>query len=34
MPPIVDCVRAHATLGEMCDILRSVFGEYCEPPFY
>ena len=34
MPPIVDCVRAHATLGEMCDILRSVFGEYREPPFY
>jgi methylmalonyl-CoA mutase N-terminal domain/subunit len=34
MPPIVDCVRAYATLGEMCDILRSVFGEYREPPFY
>jgi len=34
MPPILDCVRAYATLGEMCDILRSVFGEYREPPFY
>jgi methylmalonyl-CoA mutase N-terminal domain/subunit len=34
MPPILECVRAYATLGEMCDILRSVFGEYREPPFY
>jgi methylmalonyl-CoA mutase N-terminal domain/subunit len=34
MPPILECVRAYATLGEMCDILRAVFGEYREPPFY
>jgi methylmalonyl-CoA mutase N-terminal domain/subunit len=24
-------VRAYATLGEMCDALRPVFGEYQEP---
>ncbi len=28
MPPILDCVRAYATLGEICDVMRAVFGEY------
>jgi methylmalonyl-CoA mutase N-terminal domain/subunit len=28
MPPILECVRAYCTLGEMCDVLREVFGEY------
>ncbi len=28
MPPILDAVKAYATLGEICDSLRSVFGEY------
>ena len=28
MIPIVDAVRAYATLGEICDVLRGVFGEY------
>jgi methylmalonyl-CoA mutase N-terminal domain/subunit len=28
MPPIIEAVRAYATLGEICDTLRSVFGEY------
>ncbi|MBA4393318.1 MAG: methylmalonyl-CoA mutase [Desulfobacca sp.] len=28
MPPILDAVRAYATLGDICDTLRSVFGEY------
>ena len=28
MPPILEAVRAYATLGEICDVLRSVFGEY------
>jgi methylmalonyl-CoA mutase N-terminal domain/subunit len=28
MVPILDCVRAYSTLGEICDVLRSVFGEY------
>jgi methylmalonyl-CoA mutase, N-terminal domain len=33
MPFILDCVRAYATLGEMCDELRSVYGVYEEPAF-
>jgi methylmalonyl-CoA mutase N-terminal domain/subunit len=31
MPPIIDAVRAEATLGEICGALRTVFGEY-QPP--
>jgi methylmalonyl-CoA mutase N-terminal domain/subunit len=30
MPPILDCVRAEVTLGEISDTLRRVFGEYRE----
>jgi len=33
MPLLLECVRAYATLGEMCDALRPVFGEYQEPAF-
>jgi methylmalonyl-CoA mutase N-terminal domain/subunit len=32
MPPIIEAVRAYATLGEMCDALREVWGEYEEVP--
>jgi len=32
MPLLVDAVRASATVGEMCDALRQVFGEYVEAP--
>jgi len=32
MPPILEAVRAYATLGEMCDALRDVWGEYEETP--
>ena len=28
MPFILDAVRAYATLGEICGVLRDVFGEY------
>jgi methylmalonyl-CoA mutase N-terminal domain/subunit len=28
MPPILKAVRCYATLGEICDTLRDVFGEY------
>jgi methylmalonyl-CoA mutase N-terminal domain/subunit len=28
MYPVLDAVRAYATLGEMCDVLRDVYGEY------
>jgi methylmalonyl-CoA mutase N-terminal domain/subunit len=33
MPCILECVRAYATVGEMCDVLRRVFGTYEEPAF-
>ena len=32
MPILVDAVRAYATVGEMCDALRDVWGEYEETP--
>ena len=32
MPAILEAVRAYATLGEMCDALRSTWGEYVEVP--
>jgi methylmalonyl-CoA mutase N-terminal domain/subunit len=28
MPPIFSAVKAYATLGEICDVMREVFGEY------
>ena len=28
MPPLIDAVKAYATLGEMMDVFRGVFGEY------
>jgi methylmalonyl-CoA mutase N-terminal domain/subunit len=34
MPYILDCVHGYATLGETCDVLREVFGEYKEPAIY
>jgi methylmalonyl-CoA mutase N-terminal domain/subunit len=34
MPPILEASRAYATVGEMCDALRQVFGEYEEPPVF
>ena len=33
MPNFINCARQYATLGEMCDVLRSVFGTYTEPIF-
>jgi len=32
MPLLLDAVRAYATVGEMCDALRDVWGEYEETP--
>jgi methylmalonyl-CoA mutase N-terminal domain/subunit len=32
MPRILEVVRAYATIGEMCDALRDVWGEYEEVP--
>jgi methylmalonyl-CoA mutase N-terminal domain/subunit len=34
MPPLLDCARVYATLGETSDALTTVFGEYMEKPFY
>jgi len=31
MYPIYDAVRVYATLGEICNAMRDVFGEYTEP---
>jgi methylmalonyl-CoA mutase, N-terminal domain len=31
MYPILEAVRAYATLGEICNAMRDVFGEYREP---
>ncbi|HHU69856.1 MAG TPA: methylmalonyl-CoA mutase family protein [Thermoanaerobacterales bacterium] len=28
IPPIIESVKSYATLGEICDVLRQVFGEY------
>ncbi|MGD0302186.1 MAG: methylmalonyl-CoA mutase family protein, partial [Bryobacteraceae bacterium] len=30
MPYILDAVRSYATLGEICDAFREVFGTYTE----
>ncbi len=30
MPVLLECVEAYATLGEICDVLRGVFGEHGE----
>jgi methylmalonyl-CoA mutase N-terminal domain/subunit len=32
MHPLLECVRAYATVGEMCNALRGVWGEYEEAP--
>ena len=32
MPLLMDCARADGTLGEMVTALRTVFGDFVEPP--
>jgi methylmalonyl-CoA mutase, N-terminal domain len=34
MPVLVDAARAHVTMGEMCDALRSVWGVWRETPVF
>ncbi|MBO0802048.1 MAG: methylmalonyl-CoA mutase [Nocardiopsaceae bacterium] len=34
VPPMLDAVRAEATLGEICGALRDVWGSYAEPPAF
>jgi len=30
MPIIIDAVKAYATIGEICDVLRKIYGEFKE----
>jgi len=34
MPPILNAVRTYVTLGEICDVLREVYGEYRAPTVF
>ncbi len=34
MPVILDAVREYVTLGEICDVLRGVLGEYKDPAYF
>ncbi len=34
MPYVVECVKAYATIGEICDVWRDVFGEWEEPKIF
>jgi len=34
LPPILQAVEAKATLGEICDVLRQIFGEYKPPQIF
>jgi len=34
MPLMIDAVKAYATVGEICDVLRAEHGDYHEPVAY
>jgi methylmalonyl-CoA mutase, N-terminal domain len=34
MPCLVDCCKSYATVGEMANVFRDVFGEYVEPSIF
>ena len=34
MPILVECCKCYATVGEMADVFRDVFGEYVEPNIF
>jgi methylmalonyl-CoA mutase N-terminal domain/subunit len=34
VPPMLDAARAEATLGEICGVLRDLWGGYVEPPTF
>lgn len=34
MEPIIEAVKTHATLQEVCDVFRRVYGEYRDPGIY
>jgi methylmalonyl-CoA mutase N-terminal domain/subunit len=31
MPPLIDAVKAHCTVGEVSDVYREAFGVYRDP---
>jgi methylmalonyl-CoA mutase N-terminal domain/subunit len=33
MPPVLEAVRANVTLGEICQVFRTVFGEHQDPAY-
>ena len=34
MPYLVECCKCYATVGEMANVFRDVFGEYREPGIF
>lgn len=34
MPPILEAARAYASIGEIVEVLQSVFGTYRDPAFF
>lgn len=34
MPPIIEAAREYATLGEICNAMKEIFGTYREPPMF
>jgi len=34
MPYLVHCCKVYATVGEMANVFRDVFGEYVEPSIF
>lgn len=34
MPAIIEAARAYATLGEICNAMKEIFGTYREPPMF
>ena len=33
VPILIEAVESYATVGEICDVLRKVFGEYADTQF-
>ena len=34
VPSVIEATQAYATIGEVCDALREVWGEYREPSIF
>jgi len=34
VPSLIEAVKAYATIGEICGVLRELYGEYKEPQFF